>query len=516
MAWRSDARLDSRRDFLRTAGGAALLSALGDQAMLSAARADALPCAGATVSTPSLAALRKGLAGELILPADAAYESARLLYNRRFSPRPTMIVRAANEADVARTIAFARDSGIRLATRSGGHSYIGASGGGGIVLDLRALNTVTPLGGARFTIGAGTRLVRVYGDLACNGGWTLPCGSCDSVGFGGIALGGGFGYLQRTHGLTCDRVRAVRVVDADGAIRVASPESEPDLYWALRGGAGGSFGVATAFEVEAVPLATIRVLGWRWPLSAADDALARFHELIATDTMPRHTLGAVVFNIDAGAAAPACLGLVFSTGSVSDVAAAKAQLVGAGGVPAIPGSEFAFDASSPVCDPLEPRGFEYYKAKSSIVYAPPAPDAAATIIDWMGRRIADPRFALNEYASVAILSLGGAVSDVGADATAFPHRAALSEVQYLGYWTAPSAAKERANVDWLRGMYAAVSPRLSLGGTGCYANYADDDLGESEWPTCYFGANYPRLQQVKQAVDPTDFFRGLQSIRLPG
>ena len=511
--------MDSRRDFLRTAGGAALLASLGDQAWLRAAHGGTGSCAGSTLTTASINAFRKSIAGELILPADAAYGSARLVYNRRFSPRPMMIVRAASESDVARTIAFARETGVRLATRSGGHSYIGASGGGGIVLDLRLLNQVAPLGGARFTVGAGTRLVRVYGELACNGNWTIPCGSCDSVGFGGIALGGGFGYLQRTHGLTCDRVRAIRMIDADGGTRIAAPDGDADLYWALRGGAGGSFGVATSFEIEAVPLETIHVMGWRWPLAAADDALARFHDLVATDAMPRHTLGAVVFNIDTGAATPACLGLVFSTGSLAETAAARAQLVGPGGVPAIAGSDFAFDAQSPVCDPVEPRGFESYKAKSSIVYAPPAPGAGAAVVAGLARRIADPRFALSEYASVNFLSLGGAASDVAPEATAFPHRAALSEVQYLGYWngggTAQAAAKERANIDWLRGLYADVAPRLSLGGAGCYANYADDDLAESEWPSLYFGANYPRLQAVKQAVDPTDFFRGLQSVRLP-
>ena len=469
-------------------------------------------CTGPTVGDAAIIGFRKGIIGQVIFPNSPEYGDARLLYNRRFSPRPMMIVRAASETDVARTIAFARANGIRLFTRSGGHSYIGASGGGGVMLDLRDMNAVAPLGGARFRIGAGTRLVKVYGDLACAGGWTLPSGSCDSVGFSGIALGGGFGFLQRAHGLTCDRVRAVRVVRADGSAVWASADSEPDLFWALRGG-GGSFGVATEFEVEAVPLGTIHVLLWRWPLAAADAALARFHQVVANGSMPRNAVPAVVFNIDTGAQVPACLGLVFCSGSLAEAEAAKALLVGRGGVPCVAGSESGYDFPSPVCDPTEPVGSELYKAKSSIVFAPPAPDTAATIAQWFAARIADPRFAPGEYASVNFIALGGAVADIAGDATAFPHRAALAEVQYLGYWNQPSSEKEAANTAWLRGMYADVAPRLSLGGSGCYANYADDDLSEAQYPALYWGANHARLQRVKRAVDPTDFFHGRQGVR---
>ena len=112
------------------------------------------------------------------------------------------------------------------------------------------------------------------------------------------------------------------------------------------------------------------------------------------------------------------------------------------------------------------------------------------------------------------LGFSGAVSDVAADATAFPHRSALSEVQYLAYWNQASPQKEAANIAWLRGMYAEVDPRLSLGGAGSYINYADDALPEGVWQQRAFGANHARLQQVKRAVDPTDFFRGKQTIRL--
>lgn len=487
-----------------------MLAALADATWTARAFGD---CAGPTINDATVIGFRKGIAGEVIFPNSLEYGSARLLYNRRFSPRPAMIVRALSESDIARTIDFARSNGMRLATRSGGHSYIGASGSNGIILDLSLMNAVTPLGGASFRIGAGAKLVRVYGELACSGGWTLPSGSCDTVGLSGIALGGGFGYLQRTHGLTCDRVRAVRMVRADGVTVHANAETDPDLFWGLRGG-GGSFGVATEFEVEAVPLRTLRVLGWRWPLAAADDALAHFHALLARDAMPRHALPAVIFNIDTVNATPACLGLVISSGTAKEAEAAKQLLVGAGGVPCTAGSDFGYEAPTPACNPVEPSGFDFYKAKSSIVRQPPAADTGARIRAWIAERIASPAFTLAEYASVNFLGLGGAVHDVAPDATAFPHRAALSEVQFLTYWNAPSAAKEAAHLAWIRAMYADVDPRLSLGGAGSYLNYADDDLAEGVWQQRAFGANYPRLQQVKRAVDPADFFRGKQTVRL--
>lgn len=505
--------METRRSFLRTAGGAALMAAAADPIGALGAFAD---CPPVTLTDSTLARFRASLAGQSILAGEPSYDAARLLFNRRFESHPLVIVRAADEIDVARTIAFARENGLRLVPRSGGHSYIGASGCGGIVLDVSALDAVAPLGGAMFAIGAGTKLVRVYGELACNGGWTVPSGSCESVGFAGIALGGGFGYRQRSLGLTCDRVRAIRVVRADGTAVTASPESEPDLFWAMRGGGGGSFGIATGFEIEAAPLETVHVVGWRWPASSADDALARMHALLGDGAVAPDTLPAVIFNINTATASPACLGILFSTGTTAEIAAMRELLVGRGGVRALPGSDFAYDLASPACSPIEPRGSTLNKAKSSIVYAPPAADTGARIVEAMAARIADPAFALNEYASVNFLGLGGAVGELAPEATAFPHRAALSEVQYLGYWSAPSAAKERANLAWIRDMYAEVAPRLSLGGAGCYINYADDDLAEHEWPTLYHGANYPRLQRVKQSVDPDDFFRGLQSVRLPG
>ena len=119
------------------------------------------------------------------------------------------------------------------------------------------------------------------------------------------------------------------------------------------------------------------------------------------------------------------------------------------------------------------------------------------------------------YAAVTFLSLGGAVGDVGGSQTAFSHREALADAQYLAYWTSPESAAEQANLEWIRGIWADSFPHVSAGGAGCYVNYCDDDLPDQAWPDLYHGTNLARLRQVKAAYDPTDFFRGAQTIRLP-
>lgn len=501
-----------RRTFLQTTGGSLAAGAFLGLSGVQRALGD---CVGASLTDSALGRFQSRLAGSVIFPASANYGTARLGFNRRFDPYPTMIVRVANESDVARTIEFARAHDIRLAIRSGGHSYIGASGGTGIVLDLGGMNSVLPLGNGHFRIGAGTQLQHVYGDLLCNGGWTIPCGSCDTVGFGGITQGGGFGYLQREHGITADRVRAARVVLADGIAVDASPEGDADLLWAICGGGGGSFGVVTHFDVEAVPYSAIQVLGWYWPVAAADDALAHFVSLQESGVIPRSCTVALVFNRGSmNQSPPQCVCVLFCTGTLAEALAAKQLFVGPGGIPETPGIGFQYEASSPACDPHAVAIRDYYRAKSAMVFGQPTAGTGTLIRQWMEARVADPALGTADNAAISFLTLGGAVSDLSPTDTAFRHRSALLEVQFLGYVQNRAPASIRANESWIRGVHADVFPRLSAAGAGCYVNYADDDLTEAEWPALYWGDNYARLQATKLRVDPSNVFNGKQTVRL--
>lgn len=502
-----------RRTFLRQAGGAlAAASGLGALACPRAAARDG--CVGTTLSDSIIERFRSRLSGSLIVPADAAYDSLRLAYASRFDPHPLLIVRASSESDIQRTVDFAHVNGIRLAVRSGGHSYIGASGCDGIILDLAPMASVSAIGDGLFRIASGTQLQHVYASLRCGSNLTIPCGSCPTVGFGGIALGGGFGYLQRAHGLTCDRVRSARIILADGSIVTASPTDDDDLLWAIRGGGGGSFGVASSFDVEPVPYRTIRVMVWYWPLTRASDVLSHVYAVAAEDSLPRHTTAGVTFDVaSASLPVPHCLGILLSTGTWAEAEFSKQILVGPGGVAATPGMGYADELPAPLCEPTATSDRTHFRAKSSMVFAAPYADTGDAIREFILARRDSPALGPKCPGSVSFLTLRGAVSDVSPQASAFRHRSAALEAQFMGFVPSPTATAIASNQAWLRELYAAVAPSLSRGGSGGYVNYADDELGEQEFPVHYWGDNYPRLQATKRRVDPLNFFRGRQTVR---
>ena len=227
-----------------------------------------------TAATAILPELRSDLAGRALGPGDDGYDEARTVVAGGVDARPAVIVRPADDADVARTIALARETGLPLAVRSGGHSGAGHSTAeGGIVLDLRDMKAVdidaeggtawaeAGLTAAEFTAAAGAHGLAVgFGDMG-------------SVGLGGLTLGGGVGYLARKHGLTVDSLLAADVVTADGRVLRVDDESHPDLFWAIRGG-GGNFGVATRFRFRLHPVD--RVVGGMLVLPATPDTVAGF------------------------------------------------------------------------------------------------------------------------------------------------------------------------------------------------------------------------------------------------
>ncbi|HSC04134.1 MAG TPA: FAD-binding oxidoreductase, partial [Solirubrobacteraceae bacterium] len=215
--------------------------------------------------------------GQVIKRGAAGFAQAAHVYNSRFDGvLPSLVARPLDAADARKAVQWAVSHGVPLRARSGGHSYAGYSTlKGGMVLDLRHLRGISvDLHAHTATIGAGSQLIDVYSALAARG-VTIPAGSCPSVGIAGHALGGGMGLAGRKFGLTTDNLVSARVITADGKLITASAHEHPDLYWALRGGGGGNFGVVTSFtfRVHAVP----KTVAWffvRWPASRAADALA--------------------------------------------------------------------------------------------------------------------------------------------------------------------------------------------------------------------------------------------------
>jgi FAD/FMN-containing dehydrogenase len=414
----------------------------------------------------------------------------------------------ASSHDVATGLRFAQDHDLPVAIRSGGHSYPGWSGGGSpraLVIDVRPLSRVH-LTGTSATIGSGAALAHVYDGVSARGR-AIAAGSCPTVGIAGLTLGGGVGVLTRAYGLTCDFVKRMQVVTADGMVRTASRHQEPDLFWALRGGGGGHLGVVTAFKLKTVAAPTLHTAFLQWPVSAATAVLQAWQAWAPTNDArlwstckvlggQKHANGPVVlvsatWTGPAGAFEPRLAGLLqhvpppaVSTRATRGYRDAMFSYAGCSNVPAAqcttgPGgalSRESLAATSHVAyDPLDENGID----------------------DLLARVHAAQEAGLLE-AGISIDALGGRVADVAPDATAFVHRQALATVQYTA--TFPPGTPAKADT-FVRGFRSAMVPHW---GNHAYVNYADPTI--ADYRDAYFGANSARLAQVRAAYDPHGFF----------
>jgi FAD/FMN-containing dehydrogenase len=466
-----------------------------------------------TIPVPAnLDELAARVLGFVVRPGDAAYDPTRLLQNTRFddiSPQAIVVVQGA--ADVALTISFARSQGMPLAIRSGGHSYGGWSSCPGIVIDVRGLNAVTVDGqGTTAAIGAGAALIDVYSTLAASG-VAVAAGSCPTVGIAGLALGGGHGLTGRAYGLTCDQVRAVELVTADGVVHQCDATTDSDLFWACRGGGGGSFGVVTGFtfDVHSVPAdATTYVMKYSWANAAA--ALAAWAawvpslpDNITSLARLEGTPQLVIAGLYLGSAAEAKAVLAPVLGGAKSTSITRRDFVEAlmleAGCSHTSVAECHTGDITPGGTLPRPTPF----AASSHYYAEPlSGDAIQTAIAAINAHTADVG---SRAATIQFDAYGGAINRVAADATAFVHRSAFCSAQYASFFSGGGDA-DRA---WVMSTRLALEP-FSNG--EAYQNYADPD--RQDWAFAYYCANLARLQQIKRAVDPDNVFSFPQSIPL--
>jgi len=454
--------------------------------------------------------LASGLRGEVVLPGASAYEQARLLFNTRFDAvKPRAVVFCESTTDVQRTVRWAHKHAVRIVPRSGGHSYGGYSTTSGVIVDVSRLSGVTLDPSHRAIVGAGARLIDVYAGLAQHGR-TVPAGSCPTVGIAGLALGGGVGFASRKYGLTCDNLLEATVVLADGSAVTANGHVHPDLYWALRGGGGGNFGIVTRLVFRTHPVGQVATYAIEWPWSDAAKVVQAWQKLAphAPDGMFS------VLNLNAAVGGHA---RITSAGQLFGSADRLRELVmplANAGTPSrftvtsrsyLDAQEMWAGCSGTIAEcHLPPQGHlgrSTFKGKSSIANKPLTPNG----INAMIRQI-EARITTGSGSGIILLdSYGGAINRVKKDATAFVHRNALFSMQYLAYWE-PSAAAE-PNLRWLRNFYAAMRPYVS---PYAYQNYIDPELGK--WGRAYYGTNLPRLVAVKRRYDPKNVFRSSQSI----
>jgi FAD/FMN-containing dehydrogenase len=447
---------------------------------------------------PRLRELARAIRGPVFAPSSAAYAQARQPFNTRYeSVRPLAVVQPVDVRDVQQIVRWARKRGVRLAARSGGHSYAGYSTTTGVLVDLSRLNAIRLSGGIA-TVGAGARMIDLYQALARRG-VTVPAGSCPTVGLGGLALGGGVGLASRRFGTTSDNVASLGIVTADGRFRTCSAKQNSDLFWGCRGGGGGNFGIVTAFGLRVHRVSNVSWYAASWPWSQAEEVVRAWQGFAPGAPDRLFSLCSLGKGTRAGIQS---FGQFF--GSEQELRTLLRPLTSVAGTSLSTGTSSYYEAQlrwagclreSPAACRVPRRSA--FAAKSDYANEPLSAGGVATVLRWIDR-VSGFRFG-----SLLLDAYGGAINRVRPDATAFVHRDALFSMQYLAYWGEGSAAA----VQWIRGFHAAMRPHVS---GFAYQNYIDPDL--TTWKHAYYGANYARLTNVKRAYDPDFFFRFRQAI----
>jgi hypothetical protein len=447
-----------------------------------------------------------GFAGVVLGPADPGYDDARAVWNVMHDRRPAAVARCTSTADVAAGIAYARRHGLAIAVRGGGHSLPGHSTvDGGLVLDLRSLNAVEVDPAARrVRVGGGAALGDVDRGAQAHG-LVVPAGVVSHTGVGGLTLGGGVGRLMRRFGLTVDSLLEAEVVLADGRVVRCAEDAHPDLFWALRGG-GGNFGVVTEFLFRAHPLTTLPILATFHPLDRAREVLRMGERMMRAPETPDALLWTSFLRRgpDFAPWMPASLAgrrgimsLIEWSGEVSEGHEVLDEIQRELAAPAGELTDISYLAIQQVTDELLAPGTLHAYVKAGF-----AAELTENFIDALierGSSVGSP------LSVIEVLSMGGAISRVPADATAFPHRDARWLINVPGQWA--DAAHTSQEVAWVRDTYATLRPFLS---DGVYSNFMEDD--DDDPAGAAYGGTLERLARIKGRYDPDNVFRLNQNI----
>jgi len=457
-----------------------------------------------SIKESELQKLKANFSGELVGPSDAQYDEVRAVYNGMIDRYPALIARCANVSDVQQAVNFARNQGLTLAVRGGGHN-----GGGlgtcddGLVIDLSLMKEVK--------VDTAAKTVQVQGgatwgdvDKTNNAaGMATPSGIVSTTGVGGLTLGGGLGHLTRKCGLAIDNLLAADVVLADGQLVHASAQENSDLFWALRGG-GGNFGVVTTFTFRLHPISTVTLGITLWEVEHAKKAMQWYREFLPAQ--PDEINGFFAFLVvPPGPPFPEEIhlknvcGVVWClTGSQeqSDALFAQVRQV----------APLLFEFITPIphpalqsmFDPIYPKGLQWYWKADFIKEIP---DAAIDKHVEFGGQIPTMHSTMHLY------PIDGAAGRVGAEETAWAYRDAKWGMVMAGI--DPDPSKKELVTNWARGYWEAIHP-YSAG--GAYVNMMMDDEGQDRVRASY-RHNYDRLAQIKRKYDPDNLFHVNQNIK---
>jgi FAD/FMN-containing dehydrogenase len=446
----------------------------------------------------SIPRLRAEIAGAVVAPGDPDYDASRRVFLAAVDRRPAAIVRPVDAAGVARVVSLARETGLELAVRGGGHSYAGhGASEGGILLDLTGLDALE--------VDPGSRVVRAAGGLtsgevtgaAARHGLAVGFGDTATVGIGGLTLGGGMGFLVRKHGLTIDHLLGAEVVTADGRVLEVDGRRHPDLFWAIRGG-GGNFGVVTRFDYRSHPVDL--VTGGMLALPATPETLAG---LVAEAEAGPEELSVIAnvllapplpFVPQELVGTPIVLALLVHAGPLDDGARAVMPLRA---------------LAQPLADLVRPIPFgEMFPAEAQ--NAPPRAVVRTVFADGFGADAAGEllgrlRSSTAQVAAAQIRVLGGAAARVPSGETAFAHRQRRLLVNVVAAYASPEEDPVH------RGWADDAAGALRQGDDGAYVNFLGDD-GSERVRAAYPGSTWIRLTEVKRRYDPENVFRRNENI----
>jgi FAD binding domain/Berberine and berberine like len=438
--------------------------------------------------------------GTLLRPRDDGYEEARRIHNGLIDKRPALIARCLNTADVIDAVNIGREEGLEISVRGGGHNVAGrAVTDGGLMIDLSLMKGIHVDPEQRTVRAQGGVIWSEFNRAAATFGLATTGGEVSTTGIAGLTIGGGFGWLMAKHGIALDNLLSAEVVLASGEVVTASEDSEPDLFWAIRGG-GGNFGIVTWFEYRAHPLSTVLGGPILHPLQAAPDVFRNYRDLSAGVSDELTTVAAFLHAPD-GSGAKLCGPALCHVGEDPDRAEADVRPFREFGTPAADLVErMPYPVLNTLLDPMFPAGtLNYWKS----AFFSELSDAAVEVM-------ADAfENSPTEMCALIIEQIHGAVTRVSPTATAFPHRQPGYSFLIISQWIDPD--KTDTCIAWARETFDALRPHMT---NRAYVNYlsADDDDRIRQ----AYGPNYDRLVELKRRYDPENLFRLNQNISPSG
>jgi FAD/FMN-containing dehydrogenase len=444
-----------------------------------------------TLDDALLADLTSRATGSVITPDQAGYDEARTIHNGHIDRKPALIVRAQTTDDVVAALAFAREAGLEVSVRGGGHNVAGrAVTDGGVMISLADMRDVTvdPERSTATAQGGAT-----WADLNAatdQHGLAVTGGLISTTGIAGYTLGGGLGWLMSKYGLAADNLESVELVTASGEVLQVDEASHPDLFWALRGG-GGNFGVATSFTYRVHPVAQITGGLIAHPLDAAPEVLRFYREAAANLSDDASVFAGLVHAPDGSGAKLAAL-VVFHLGDEQTAGRDLEPFKSFGSPAVVEVGPMPYPVMNTILDEAYPAGALNYWLSSFV------DELTDGFIDTAVEQLAATPSPMN---AILFEHFHGAVTRIGVTDTAVPHRQPGWNVLIPTEWMDP--AETDANIAWTRETFAALRPHFA---SRRWLNYLGDDQADDAIRDAY-GPNYDRLREVKRRYDPDNVFR---------